>query len=99
MALTPDDLKAIGDLLEPINRKLDNVATKQDVKAIVATNNSIFGTLFKTDLATTAQQIIKAVKAGFQDVVTHIKPMDEKIEDHEERIERIEGHTGLAHKN
>ncbi len=90
MTLTPDDLQAIGELLEPINRKLEQVATKEDVKEIIAANNSILGTLFKADLASTGQEIIKAVKAGFQEVVSHIRPMDETIDDHRERIERLE---------
>ncbi len=121
MALTSEDLQAIGGLidqkLEPIDRRLDivatkqdlenfatkqdleNFATKQDVKEIVRANNSIHATLFKVELASTAEKVIKVMKAGFQEMVNHIRPMDETIEDHGKRIEHLEEHTGVTKHN
>lgn len=44
--LNKEELLQFGELLEPINKKLENVATKQDVKEIVEANNRILVSVF-----------------------------------------------------
>ena len=64
--MTKEDLVQIGELLEPINRRLESMVTKQDVKDVVEANNRVLGTLFRVDLASTKQEIVAATKAGFR---------------------------------
>ena len=100
--MTTEDLEQIGKLLdaslEPIKK---NMATKSDLEA----NNRVLGTIFKIELASTRQEIVSVVKAGFQETAKQIKRIeqkhDKKLEDHEERIERLEQDTSPAipHKN
>ena len=60
--LTKDDLRAIGELLEPVNKKLDNMATKQDVKAIVAANNRVIGTTVRAEIAAVKETLEKKIE-------------------------------------
>jgi hypothetical protein len=90
-----------------INKRLDgiekNMATKQDVKDIVGANNRILATIFKIELAETKQELTEAMKAGFQETTKQIQRVEQKldnnIQDHKDRIEIIEEHIGLPHKN
>lgn len=93
--LTKDDLRAIGELLEPINKKLENVTTKQEVKEIVVGNNRILSTLLKVEIAAQAQEIIKAVSAGFQETTNQIKQLGKKLENHESRLSQLEDPEAL----
>lgn len=87
---TDEQLKQLGELLEPINKKLDIVATKQDVKEIVEGNNRILSTLLKVEITAASKEIINAVKTGFQETANQIKKLGEKLKDHETRIKSIE---------
>jgi len=79
------------------------MVTKQDVKDIVEANNHVLGTILRVELASTKQEIVGAVKAGFQETASQIQQVEQKldkaVQDHEERIEIIEEHLGLPHKN
>ncbi|MHB8598392.1 MAG: hypothetical protein ACYDER_16435 [Ktedonobacteraceae bacterium] len=94
---TDEQLKQLGELLEPINKKLDTVATKQDVKEIVEGNNRILSTLLKIEMTATAKEIIKAVKTGFQDTANQIKQLGKKLEDQENRISHLEQDQEFPH--
>lgn len=87
---TTDELQQLGELLEPIKKKLDTVATKQDVKDIVEGNNRLLNTLLKVEITAKAQEIVKAVTTGFQETTNHIKKFGQRLNDHEERIQGIE---------
>lgn len=101
--MTKEDLQQIGELLEPINRQLESMVTKQDVKDIVEANNRLLGTILKVELASTNQEIVGVVKAGFQESTKQPKqaeqPLKQIAEDHEERITRLEEGADLTHKN
>jgi ferritin-like metal-binding protein YciE len=98
--LTKDDLQAIGALIrhsEECIRK--DTVTKRDLEA----NNRLLGTIFKVELAATKQEIMAAIKGGFQETTNQIKRVEQKldraVQGHEERLEIIEEHLGLPHKN
>ena len=81
--LSKDDLQAIGELLEPIHRKLDtiekNIVTKDDLRL----NNDVLSTIFKVELGSIKKDIVEALKLGFQEIAKHVK-------DHRERLEKLE---------
>ena len=92
--LTKEDLLAIGDLLEPINKKLETIETNMVTKSYLEANNHVLGTLIKIDLALKTKEIVAAVKAGFQETMKQIKAseqkLDAKLTDHETRISQLE---------
>ena len=95
--LTQDDLAAIGGLLEsrlrPIDKKLETIEKTMVTKSDLSANNRIFGTIVRAELAETNKRIetiAAAMKAGFQEVVKHSKKMEQKRDDHENRITQLE---------
>ena len=98
--LTKDDLQAIGALIKDSEERIHkDMVTKRELDA----NNRLLGTLFKVELASTKQEIMAATKAGFQETTNQIQRVEQKldkaVQDHEERLETIEGHLELPHKN
>jgi hypothetical protein len=92
--LTKDDLLAIGELLEPINKKLETIETNMGTKSFIEANNRVLGTLFKVELASITQNIVAVIKAGFQEAAKQIKRVEQKLDkvevDHEDRIVTLE---------
>ncbi len=85
--LTKDDLHAIGELLLASEKRIrQDMVTKDDLAA----NNLILGTIVRAELAATKQEIVKAMKAGFQAIVAHEQKQDKTLKDHETRIHQLE---------
>jgi Na+/phosphate symporter len=99
--MTTEDLEQIGKLLDAsVEQIKKNMATKSDLE----TNNRVLGTIFKIELTSTSQEIISVVKAGFQETARQLKRIeqkhDKKLEDYEERIERLKHDSpAIPHKN
>ncbi len=98
--LTKEDLQAIGALIKDSEERIrKDMVIKSDLEA----NNRVLGTIFKIELASTKQEIAAATKAGFQETAKQIQRVEQKldkaIQNHEDRIEIIEEHIGLPHKN
>ncbi len=100
--LTKEDLQAIGELILSSEERIrKDMVKKSDLEA----NNRVLGTIFKVELAETNKRIdavAAAMKEGFQETTKQITRMEQKRDktaaDQEERIERLEEHTGI-HKN
>jgi|SRR6266496_3735490 uncharacterized coiled-coil DUF342 family protein len=92
--LTKEDLLQFGELLDsrlrPIDKRLENLEKNMITKSYIETNNRVLGTIFKVELASSIQEIIKAMKAGFQEIVKKIAKLDKTAEDHEDRIVTLE---------
>jgi hypothetical protein len=111
--MTKEDLLQIGELLEPINKRLENMATKSDLVAerkhtqkLLEANNRILATILKVELAETNKRIdgiVGVVKAGFQETAKQIQRVEQKLnhvaEDHETRITDLEESADLTHRN
>jgi|GEM_PF-6324728 len=81
--LSKDDLQAIGELLEPLHRKLDSIEKNMVTKDDLSLNNDVLSTIFKVELGSIKKEIVEALKLGFQEIAKHVK-------DHHERIEKLE---------
>ncbi len=101
--LTKEDLQAIGALIKDSEERIrKDMVTKSDLEA----NNKVLGTIVRIELAEMNKRIdsvATAMKAGFQETFKQIRRVDEKLDnktkDHGDRIEIIEEHVGLPHKN
>ena len=81
--LSKDDLQAIGELLEPIHRKLDTIEKNMVTKDDLRLNNDVLSTIFKVEFGSIKKDIVEALKLGFQEIAKHVK-------DHDERIVKLE---------
>src|SRR6266487_1381235 len=95
--MTTEDLKQIGELLEPINKRLENVeknmATKSDLEAVreqIAT---------KEDLASVKQEIKAAIKREAESMADFFHDTWDKMQTTNERVEKIEDHLDLPHSH
>lgn len=55
--LTKDDLLAIGELLEPINKKLDTIEKNMVTKADLEANNKVLGTIVRVEIAAAVEKL------------------------------------------
>lgn len=103
--MTKEDVQQIGELLEPINKRLDGIEKNMVTKSDLEANNRVLGTIIKVELAESNKRIdaiVAVMNTGFQETTKQIKRVEQKLdetaEDHEERMKRLEDYTDI-HKN
>jgi ribosome recycling factor len=83
--LTKDDLRAIGELLEPINKKLDTIEKNMVTKSDLEANNKVLGAILRVEIAAATQKLETNL----------VKRLDEQ----ENRIRQLEHDQEFPHSH